>query len=83
MATSPAAAVVEILARALVDAPESVRVTEANHRGTTVVELTVGATDTGKVIGRQGRIADALRTLVAATAHHHGSRATLEIRDPD
>lgn len=83
MATSPAAAVVEVLARALVDTPEAVRVTEAERRGTTVVELTVGAADTGKVIGRQGRLAEALRMLVAATAHHHGSRATLEIRDPD
>ena len=58
-------------------------VTESVHRGTTLVELTVGANDTGKVIGRQGRTADALRTLVAATAAHHGIRATLEIRDPE
>lgn len=83
MERSPAAALVEVLARALVDAPDAVRVTESAHRGTTVVELTVGAGETGKVIGRQGRIADALRTLVAATAHHHGGRATLEIRDRD
>ena len=48
-----------------------------------VVELTVAAGDVGKVIGRQGRTAEALRTLVAATAHHHGIRAALEIRDPD
>ena len=40
----------------------------------TVVELTVAPGDMGKVIGRQGRTAEALRTLVAATAHHHGSR---------
>jgi predicted RNA-binding protein YlqC (UPF0109 family) len=38
--------------------------------------------DVGKVIGRQGRTADALRTLLAATAHRHGIKATLEIRDP-
>jgi predicted RNA-binding protein YlqC (UPF0109 family) len=48
-----------------------------------LVELTVADGDTGKVIGRQGRIAEALRTIVAATAHHHGTRAALEIRDPD
>ncbi|HEX7085136.1 MAG TPA: KH domain-containing protein [Vicinamibacterales bacterium] len=81
--SSPVAAVVEVLAKALVDAPDAVRVNEAPHRGTTVVELTVAPGDTGKVIGRQGRIAEALRTLVAATAHRHGIRATLEIRDPE
>ncbi len=80
---SPVAAVVEAAARALVDAPDAVSVTETPHRGTTLVELTVAEADTGKVIGRQGRIAEALRTLVAATAHHHGIRATLEIRDPE
>lgn len=81
--SSPVAAVVEVAARALVDRPDEVRVTETTHRGVTVVELTVGAGDVGKVVGRQGRTADALRTLVAATAHHHGAKATLEIRDPD
>lgn len=81
--SSPVSAVVEVVARALVDAPDAVRVTEAPHRGTTVVELTVAPGDTGKVIGRQGRIAEALRALVAATAHRHGVRATLEIRDPE
>lgn len=80
---SPVGAVIEVAARALVDAPDSVSVTETPHRGTTLVELTVGPGDTGKVIGRQGRIAEALRMLVAATAHHHGIRATLEIRDPE
>lgn len=80
---SAVAAVVEVAARALVDAADQVQVTETVHRGVTVVELSVAAGDVGKVIGRQGRTADALRTLVAATAHHHGIKATLEIRDPD
>jgi predicted RNA-binding protein YlqC (UPF0109 family) len=79
---SPAAAVIEVAARALVDRPGEVRVTETTHRGGIIVELTVGAGDVGKVVGRQGRTAEALRTLVAATAHHHGVKATLEIRDP-
>ena len=73
----------EAAARALVDVPEKVVVTETAQRGATVVELTVAPGDAGKVIGRQGRIADALRTLVAATAHYHGMRATLEIREPE
>jgi predicted RNA-binding protein YlqC (UPF0109 family) len=79
----PVATLVETIAKALVDTPEAVRVSETEHRGTTLVELTVANGDTGKVIGRQGRIAEALRVLVAATAHVHGTRAALEIRDPD
>jgi predicted RNA-binding protein YlqC (UPF0109 family) len=77
------AAVVEVAARALVDRPQEVRVTESTHRGVTVVELTVGAGVGGKVVGRQGVRAVALRALVNATAQHHGTKATLEIRDPD
>jgi uncharacterized protein len=80
---SHAAAVVEVIARALVDAPDAVKVTEHEHRGTTLIELTVAQADAGKVIGRQGRIAEALRTMVAATAHHQGQKAALEIRDAD
>lgn len=80
---SPVAAVVEIAARALVDSPDAVQVSEQEQRGTTTVALSVAPSDIGKVIGRQGRTADALRVLVAATAHVHGEKATLEIRDPD
>ncbi len=71
------------MARALVDDPDAVRVTETQHRGTVVIELFVAPEDLGRVIGRQGRTAAALRTLVAATAEHHGQQATLEIREPD
>lgn len=81
--SSPVGAVVETAARALVDSPAAVQVTETAHRGATVVELSVAPSDIGKVIGRQGRTADALRVLVASTAHLHGVKATLEIRDPD
>ncbi len=80
---SPVASVVETVARGLVDAPDQVRVTEKVQGGTTLVELTVAQADTGKVIGRQGRIAEAIRTLVAATAHQAGVKAVLEIRDPE
>jgi uncharacterized protein len=80
---SPVGAVVEVAARAMVDMPDKVVVTETPVRGATMVELTVAAGDAGKVIGRQGRLAEALRTLVAATAHYHGIRATLEIREPE
>ena len=74
-------AVVEVVARALVDQPEAVRVTESQRRGMTVVELTTAPGDMGKIIGRQGRTAAALRTLVALTAERHGKKAQLDIRD--
>jgi hypothetical protein len=79
---SAAREVVEIVARALVDDPDAVRVTEADHRGMAVIELFVAPDDLGRVIGRQGRTASALRTLVAAAADHEGVKATLEIREP-
>ena len=80
-AGSPLRAVVEVVARALVDNPESVRVTEVERRGLTVLELSTAPGDMGKIIGRQGRTAAALRTLVAVTAEKHGKRAQLDIRD--
>ena len=78
---SPVRAVVEVVARALVDRPDEVEVTESARRGMTVVELTTAPSDMGKIIGRQGRTAAALRTLVSLTAEQHGSRAQLDIRD--
>jgi len=78
---SPLRAVVETVVRALVDKPDSVRVTESERRGMTVLELTTAPNDMGKIIGRQGRTAAALRTLVALTAEKHGKRAQLDIRD--
>jgi predicted RNA-binding protein YlqC (UPF0109 family) len=78
---APLRAVVEVIARALVDRPEQVRVTESERRGMTVLELTTAPGDLGKIIGRQGRTAAALRTLVALTAERHGKKASLDIRD--
>lgn len=78
---SPLRTVVEIIARALVDKPDSVRVAETERRGMAVLELTTAPGDLGKIIGRQGRTAAALRTLVALTAEKHGKRAQLDIRD--
>ena len=74
-------AVVEVLARALTDRPDDVRVVESEHKGTTLVELYVAPGDLGKVIGKQGRTAAALRTLVASAAEREGKQVTLEIRD--
>ena len=79
--TSPLCAVVEVVAKALVDHPGSVKVKESTRRGMTVVELTTAPGDMGKIIGRQGRTAAALRALVSVTAERHGLRAQLDIRD--
>jgi uncharacterized protein len=78
---SPITAVVEVIARALVDHPDAVKVRESVRRGMTIVELTTAPGDMGKIIGRQGRTAAALRTLVAVAAERHGVRAQLDIRD--
>ncbi len=72
---------VAYMARALVDDPDAVEVRELAGQQTSVVELRVAAGDRGKVIGRQGRTARAMRTIVAAAAMRHGKRATLDIID--
>lgn len=73
--------VVEVLARALTDRPDEVKVVESEHRGTTLVELYVGPGELGRVIGKQGRTAAALRTLASSAAEKIGKTVTLEIRD--
>jgi predicted RNA-binding protein YlqC (UPF0109 family) len=73
--------VVEVLARALTDRPDEVNVVESDHRGTTLVELYVGQGELGRVIGKQGRTAAALRTLAASAGEKEGKKVTLEIRD--
>ena len=69
------------VARGLVREPGKVRVHEVDEDGTTVLELEVAPSDVGRVVGREGRTAHALRTLVEALAHRRGERATLEILD--
>jgi hypothetical protein len=75
--------VVEVVARALADKPDAVRVTERQHRGQTLVELFMAPGDLGRVIGRQGRTAAAMRALVNTTAELDGTKATLEFRDAE
>ena len=69
------------LARQLVDEPDAVEVEEVQREGATVLQLRVAKEDVGKVIGRQGRIARALRTLVRASAAREGRRVLVEIAD--
>jgi uncharacterized protein len=73
--------VVELLARALTDRPDDVHVTESPHKGGTLIELYVGAGELGRVIGKQGRTAAALRTLASSAGEKEGKTVTLEIRD--
>jgi len=79
--SSPTRAVVEVIARALVDHPDDVQVRESERRGMTVLELTTAPGDMCKIIGRQGRTAAALRTLVALAAEKQGKRVQLDIKD--
>ena len=70
---------VEFIAKALVDEPDQVRVTEVEGERITVIELRVAPGDLGKVIGKQGRTARSIRTLLNATATKLRKRAVLEI----
>ena len=70
---------VEYVAKTLVDDPDAVTVTEARDADGTVIELHVAEEDMGKVIGRNGSVAKALRTLLKVTAARDGDSVTLEI----
>ena len=78
---SRAASVVEAIARALADRPASVRVTEREARGQLFVELTMAPGDMGRVIGRQGRTAQAVRSLASLAAEIDGVRVSVDFRD--
>jgi hypothetical protein len=70
---------VSAIAKSLVEHPDSVEVTESQSNGTTVVQLKVAADDMGKVIGKQGRIAKAIRTVVKAAATKSNTKVVVEI----
>jgi len=72
-------ALVEAIARALVDHPEAVEVNEVEGERSTILELKVAPDDMGKVIGKQGRIAKAIRTVVKAAATKDDKRVVVEI----
>ena len=69
------------IARGLVDEPDAVQVEEVRQEGTTVLQLRVAPDDVGKVIGRQGRIARALRAIVRASGARTHRRVVLEIME--
>jgi predicted RNA-binding protein YlqC (UPF0109 family) len=69
----------ELIAKALVDQPDEVAVTEIEGEQTAVLELKVAPEDLGKVIGKQGRTARSIRTILAAAGMKHRKRVVLEI----
>ena len=73
--------VVEVVARRLAGRPDAVRVIESERRGQTVVELAMAPGELGRVIGRQGRTAAAVRTLAAAAGELDGLRVMVDFRD--
>ena len=71
---------VEVMAKALVEHPEEVSVTETEKNGEIIVELKVAPSDMGKVIGKQGRIAKAIRSVVKSAASKEEKKVTVEIQ---
>lgn len=72
---------VEYIARALVDNPDNVEVATIEGEKSTILELKVAEDDIGKVIGKHGRIAKAVRTILSASSNRAGKRFVLEILD--
>jgi predicted RNA-binding protein YlqC (UPF0109 family) len=70
---------VEYIAKSLVDDPSQVEVTEIEGATSVILELSVAPEDMGRVIGRSGRVANAMRTLLRVVAAKQGKRVTLEI----
>ena len=68
------------IAKAIVDEPDAVTVAEENNGNSVVLTLSVAGPDMGKVIGRNGRIAKAIRTVMKAAANADGKKVTVEIR---
>jgi len=73
---------IEFIARSLVDDPTQVRVIQQRHGNNVQIKLHVAQEDMGRVIGRNGRVANAMRVLLRVTAAHDGSRAMLDIAEP-
>lgn len=70
---------IEYIARSLVDRPDQVKVTQVEGEQSVIFELQVAQEDMGKIIGKEGRIANAIRTLLKVAAAREGKRAVLEI----
>lgn len=73
---------IEYIATSLVDDPTQVRVYQENRAGKTFIKLRVAKEDMGRVIGRQGRVANAMRVLLNVTASRSGKQAYLDVEEP-
>lgn len=74
---------VEVIAKSLVDSPDEVSVAESESEGATVISLRVAKSDMGKIIGKQGRIAQSIRTLVKAAATRSDKKVIVDILSDD
>jgi len=72
----------EYIAKSLVDHPEEVAVDEIHYGGRVILELHVAKEDMGRVIGKGGRVANAIRTLLRVPAERDGSQVTLDVMEP-
>lgn len=72
---------IEYIAKQLVDNPDAVSLVDEEKEGKIIFKLKVGESDVGKIIGRKGRTAQAIRVLLSAVAAKNGKRATLEVLD--
>ena len=74
---------VEFIVKSLVDSPDQVDVQEFDERSTTIVEVSVAQPDMGRVIGKGGRVANAMRVLLRVAAAHEGKQVTLHVVEPE
>lgn len=72
----------EYIAKSLVDHPDEVAVNEIRHGNRVTLELSVAKDDMGRVIGKSGRVANAIRTLLRVTAEREGCQVTLDVLEP-
>lgn len=75
-------ALTEYIARALVDHPDEVAVDEFRHGNRVILELHVAREDMGRMIGKGGRVANAIRTLLRVAAEHEGNQIALDVMEP-
>jgi predicted RNA-binding protein YlqC (UPF0109 family) len=73
---------IEFIAKSLVEHPEDVQVTEVGNNSRGRIELSVSKDDMGRVIGKSGKVANAIRTLLRVAAEREGKQATLDVVEP-
>jgi hypothetical protein len=73
---------IEFIARSLVDHPDEVAVSETRHGNRVMVELSVAKDDMGRVIGKGGRVANAIRTILRVASEREGCQVTLDVVEP-